>query len=48
VLCSGWLRRNGVPYSDRTTLTEFFDQFAAPDGDLHSLIIQELEKLPKD
>jgi hypothetical protein len=31
-LAPGWLRRNGVPYSDRTTLTEFFDQFAAPDG----------------
>jgi len=25
----GWLRRNGVPYSDRTTLTEFFDRFPA-------------------
>ena len=25
----GWLRRNGVPYSDRTTVTEFFDRFAA-------------------
>ena len=24
----GWLRRNGVPYSDRTTVTEFFDRFA--------------------
>ena len=25
----GWLRRNGVPYSDRTTVTEFFDRFPA-------------------
>jgi hypothetical protein len=31
-LAPGWLRRNGVPYSGRTTLTEFFDQFVAPDG----------------
>jgi hypothetical protein len=25
----GWLRRNGVPYSDRTTVTEYFDRFRA-------------------
>ena len=31
-LSGGWLRRNGVPYSEDTTLTEFFDRFAAPDG----------------
>ena len=31
-LTGGWLRRNGVPYSEDTTLTEFFDRFAAPDG----------------
>jgi hypothetical protein len=31
-LLAGWLRRNGVPYSERTTLTEYFDQFAAPNG----------------
>src|SRR5688572_2335214 len=29
-LSGGWLRRNGVPYSEDTTLTEFFDRFAAP------------------
>ncbi len=29
----GWLRRNGVPYSDRTTMTEHFDRFQAPNGD---------------
>jgi hypothetical protein len=27
----GWLRRNGVPYSERTTVTEYFDRFPAPD-----------------
>jgi hypothetical protein len=31
-LAAGWLRRNGVPYSERTTLTEYFDRFAAPNG----------------
>jgi hypothetical protein len=31
-LLPGWLRRNGVPYSERTALTEYFDQFAAPNG----------------
>ena len=32
-LSGGWLRRNGVPYSDAATMTEYFDRFAAPDGD---------------
>lgn len=31
-LSPGWLRRNGVPYSDQTTLTEHFDRFPGPDG----------------
>jgi hypothetical protein len=31
-LAPGWLRRNGVPYSERTTLTEYFDRFTAPNG----------------
>jgi hypothetical protein len=31
-LSGGWLRRNGVPYSEDTIMTEFFDRFAAPDG----------------
>jgi hypothetical protein len=29
----GWLRKNGVPYSEGATLTEYFDRFAAPNGD---------------
>jgi hypothetical protein len=29
----GYLRRNGVPYSDRTVLREYFDLFAEPNGD---------------
>jgi hypothetical protein len=32
-LLPGWLRRNGVPYSARTTMTEHFDRFRAPNGD---------------
>jgi hypothetical protein len=30
---AGWLRRNGVPYSENAVLTEHFDRFAAPNGD---------------
>jgi hypothetical protein len=29
----GWLRRNGVPYSENASVTEYFDRFAAPNGD---------------
>jgi len=29
----GWLRRNGVPYSEDTMLTEYIDRFKAPNGD---------------
>lgn len=29
---SGWLRRNGVPYSEDARITEYFDAFAGPDG----------------
>jgi hypothetical protein len=32
-LVPGWLRKNGVPYSADTVLTEHFDRFAAPNGD---------------
>src|SRR6185295_14515385 len=31
-LTAGWLRKNGVPYSDTATMTEYFDRFAAPNG----------------
>jgi len=31
-LAPGWLRRNGVPYSEHTQLTEYFDRFQTPDG----------------
>jgi hypothetical protein len=32
-LTGGWLRRNGVPYSEDAVVTEYFDRFAAPNGD---------------
>lgn len=32
-LTAAWLRRNGVPYSENATVTEFFDRFATPGGD---------------
>ncbi len=32
-LAPGWLRRNGVPYSEDTAVTEYFARFAAPNGD---------------
>lgn len=31
-LKGGFLRKNGVPYSDKTTLTEYFDLITEPDG----------------
>ena len=32
-LSAGWLRRNGVPYSEDAAVTEYFARFAAPNGD---------------
>lgn len=32
-LRSGYLRKNGVPYSENATVEEFFDLFAEPNGD---------------
>ena len=32
-LVAGWLRRNGVPYSEQTRVTEHFDAFESPNGD---------------
>ena len=33
MMSGGWLRKNGVPYSENASLTEYFDRFAAPNGD---------------
>ena len=32
-LTPGWLRRNGVPYSEAAVVTEYFARFQAPNGD---------------
>lgn len=32
-LTEGWVRRNGAPYSERTTVTEYWDRVAFPNGD---------------
>ena len=36
---AGYLRPNGVPYSERTTVKEFFDSFTLPDNDGTWLIV---------
>jgi hypothetical protein len=38
----GYLRKNGVPYSARTTLTEYFDRFDVPGGDSIILVTSEI------
>jgi hypothetical protein len=32
-LRAGYLRKNGVPYSERATLTEYYDRFTEPTGE---------------
>jgi hypothetical protein len=32
-MTGGWVRKNGVPYSRNAILTEYYDRFAAPNGD---------------
>jgi hypothetical protein len=32
-LREGYLRKNGVPYSDKATVTEYYDRFDEPNGD---------------
>jgi hypothetical protein len=31
-MSGGWVRKNGVPYSEDAVMTEYFDRFTAPDG----------------
>jgi len=31
-LAAGFLRKNGVPYSANTTVTEYYNQLTEPDG----------------
>ena len=39
-LSEGWLRRNGVAYSEQTTLTEHWDRVAFPNGDVWLTVSQ--------
>jgi hypothetical protein len=39
-LLEGWLRRNGVPYSEQTTLVEHWDRVAFPNGDVWLTVSQ--------
>jgi hypothetical protein len=38
----GYLRKNGVPYSAHSVLTEYFDRFDLPGGDAILLVISEV------
>ena len=35
----GYLRKNGVPYSSKTTVTEYFERFSEPDGNDHLMVM---------
>jgi hypothetical protein len=39
-LAEGWLRKNGVPYSEQTTLVEHWDRVAFPNGDVWLTVSQ--------
>jgi hypothetical protein len=45
-LTAGWLRKNGVPYSENTNLTEYFDRFQAPNKD-EWLVVTTIVSDPK-
>lgn len=45
-LAGGWLRKNGVPYSEQATVVEYFDRFAAP-GNSEWLVITTAVTDPK-
>ncbi len=40
---SGYLRKNGVPYSANAVLTEYFDRVNEPDGDSHLVVTARVE-----
>ena len=42
----GYLRKNGVPYSDSATLTEYFDRFTEPNGD-QWLVVDSIVRDPR-
>jgi hypothetical protein len=42
----GWLRKNGVPYSENAVFTEYFDRFGAPTGE-EWLVVTSIVADPK-
>ena len=46
MMSGGWLRKNGVPYSESAALTEYFDRFPAPNGD-EWLVVTTIVSDPK-
>jgi hypothetical protein len=42
-LLPGYLRRNGVPYSANTVLTEYYDRISAPNGDEWLVVSTEVK-----
>jgi hypothetical protein len=45
-MSGGWLRKNGVPYSEQATMTEYIDRFATPGGD-EWLVVTTIVSDPK-
>jgi hypothetical protein len=41
-LRAGYLRKNGVPYSENAVVTEYFDLLRAPSGDTWLLVVSEV------
>jgi hypothetical protein len=39
---AGYLRKNGIPYSENAVITEYFDRFDIPNGDSLLLVISEV------
>ena len=44
-LLPGYLRKNGVPYSANTVLTEYYDRISAPNGDEWLVVSTEVRDL---
>jgi hypothetical protein len=42
-LKAGYIRKNGAPYSDKTTVTEYFDLHALPNGDQFLSILTRVD-----
>ena len=39
---AGYLRKNGVPYGDNASLTEYYDRHTAPNGDIWLVVTTEV------